>query len=91
MERPMVKLRRPSGASLQRVDEEEWSEECLRDGLDSGGLVAWMYYGAWSIWRDGSGYSGELHQYRQLTDSFEVQPLEFALEKAIEWAKGCAK
>lgn len=79
----------PADAKLQRVGEDEISENILRAGLEAGGLTASMYYGCWDIWRTESGFSGELLQYRSVTDQFTDAPIEQALEKAVEWAAGC--
>lgn len=86
---PAPERRCPADAKLQRVGEDEISENILRAGLEGGGLTASMYYGCWDIWRTESGFSGELLQYRSVTDQFTDAPIEQALEKAAEWAAGC--
>ena len=86
-EPPQSKL--PDGAKLESVDELDTTEATLRKGLESGGLRASMYYGCWKIWRTERGYSGELLQYRSVTDEFSDVTLADALEKASEWASGC--
>ena len=79
----------PPDAALTDVDEDDLSRGTLRAGLEAGGLDASMYYGVWKIWRTAAGFSGELMQYRSVTDSFTDQPIDKALEKAEEWAGGC--
>lgn len=86
---PAPKTSRPDGFKGESVEEFEWTEETLRAGLEKGGLDASMYYGCWNIWKTENGYSGELLQYRNITDSFTDQSVEYALEKAQEWASGC--
>jgi hypothetical protein len=79
----------PPDTVLVDVDEEDLSDGTLRAGLEAGGLSASMYYGVWKIWRTAAGFSGQLMQYRSVTDSFTDRPLDEALEKALEWAGGC--
>lgn len=79
----------PKGAVLASVDEEDLSEETLRQGLEAGGLAAAMYYGCWKVWKTDAGFSGELMQYRSVTDDFEDLPLDEALERASEWGYAC--
>lgn len=86
---PTPKQEVPSKAKLQHVDEDDIQEDTLRKGLLIGGLSASMYYGCWSIWGTDNGYSGELLQYRSVTDKFKNESLKIALEKALEWAQGC--
>lgn len=86
---PAPKTSRPDGFKGEHVEEFGWSEETLRDGLEKGGLDASMYYGCWAIWKTEKGYSGELLQYRNITDSFTDKDQDFALEKSQEWASGC--
>lgn len=90
MTKPAPISKVPDGLALAEVEEGDWSEEALSSGLERGGLTASMYYGCWSIWKTGEAFSGELLQYRSITDAFEGQSLEFALDKAIEWASGCS-
>lgn len=85
LDRPMPRSSRPVDSVLASVDEDDAGEEKLRKGLEAGGLSASMYYGCWAIWKTTEGFSGELMQYRNCTDSFRDQPMEVALEKAEEW------
>jgi len=79
----------PEGFEGWSVEEFGWSDENLRSGLEQGGLTASMYYGCWDIWEIGDRFDGQLLQYRSVTDSFSGEDIDFALEKAIEWAEGC--
>jgi hypothetical protein len=89
LNRPVPKTSCPEGFSGERVDEYEWSEESLLDWLEKSGLEASMYYGCWNIWKTEKGYSGELRQYRTITEAFTDQDTAYALDKAQEWASGC--
>jgi len=89
LDRPRPKTARPDNFIGEDVLEFEWTEYSLKAGLEKGGLSASMYYGCWEIWKTEKDYSGELLQYRNITDSFTDQGVEFALEKAKEWASGC--
>lgn len=79
----------PDSAALTDVYDCEWTVDELRTGLQAGGLSGAMYYGCWTIWKTEAGYSGELFQYRAVTDSFVDASLDAALEKAEEWAENC--
>lgn len=79
----------PEGFNGHIVEEQEWNEEGLQNNLESGGLTAIMYYGCWDIWPTEKGFSGELMQYRAVTDEFEDEPLDVALGKAVHWATNC--
>lgn len=79
----------PPDATLVSVSEDNCTEPELRDALESGGIRASMYYGCFQIWRTESGFSGELHQYRAVTGRFDNEPLEIALQTAVERAGGC--
>ena len=85
LNRPIPKSSLPADAKLTSVQEEDFNEKKARDGLLAGGLHAAMYYGCWSIWKDGDRYSGELMQYRNVTDRLEQASLDEAVEKAEEW------
>ncbi len=78
----------PADANLKDVGN-DWSEESVREGLGSGGIKASMYYGCWSIWKAHESFSGELMQYRSITDHFEDVSFDVALEKALFWAEEC--
>lgn len=74
----------------QIVEEWEWTQDQLRAGLESGGLDAYMYYGCWHIWRtEENRYSGQLMQYRLVTEEFHGLSLEDALAEAIDWGTAC--
>lgn len=79
----------PENAKKTSVEEFEWSEDTLLEGLKGGGLTGCIYYGCWDIWKTDKGFSGELMQYRSCTDEFKDKDINFALEKAQEWASGC--
>jgi len=79
----------PDASKLVDVDEEDLSEKTLRAGLEQGGLEAPMYYGCWRIWKTDSEFSGELMQYRAMTEHFADLPIDEALEKAMEWGAAC--
>ena len=65
-------------------------EDNWRLALERGmGLHALMFYGSWIIWPDGDAFSGELVQYRAMTDSFQKRPIAEALEKAAAWFRVC--
>lgn len=81
----------PNNAILNEVDENNYTDDELEEGLINGGLKASMYYGCWAIWNGQNGYSGELLQYREITEFFEDQPLNIALAKARCWARECAE
>jgi len=83
------KTRCPDPGALVGVDEEDLREETLLAGLNAGGLDAPMYYGCWRIWKTATGFSGELMQYRAMTDQFADAAIEFALQKAQEWGAAC--
>jgi hypothetical protein len=82
--------RTPDDATMETVEEGEWNQESLRSGLEKGGLEASMYYGRWSIWKVGDTFSGELMQYRSVTDAFDGATPDEALEKAEQWAEACS-
>jgi len=86
---PLPQTRRKNSAGLIEVDQDEYTEESLRGGLEAVGLCASQYYGCWRIWKTDTGYSGELLQYRVVTEEFTDKDIEFALEKAEEWVAGC--
>lgn len=79
----------PDRAALAEIEQEDYTEESLRAGLESGGIAASQYYGVWKIWKTESGFSGELLQYRAVTDEFTDISLDDALDKAEEWLEGC--
>lgn len=76
-------------STLVEIEQENYDEVSLRAGLESGGIRASQYYGVWNIWKTPGGYSGELFQYRVVTEEFADQPIEFALEKAECWLEEC--
>lgn len=82
LDRRMPESKCPADAKLESVDEEGFSEEKARAGLEAGGLTASMYYGCWSIWKTDVGFSGELMQYRNVTDRLQNATLDEAVEKA---------
>ena len=88
LDRPAPDTACPKNFDRQRVNY-EWTEESLWSGLEKGGLSATMCYGCWKIWKTEKGYSGELLQYRKITDSFSDDTIEYAFKKAQEWAIGC--
>lgn len=79
----------PKDIDYEEVEEREWSADSLSNAIKRGGLHGCMYFGIWWIWKSPGGYSGELFQYRLVTDHFEDESEEFALNKSIEWASGC--
>jgi hypothetical protein len=87
MPKPVSKC--PDRDKLTGIDQEDWTEEAMKTGLETGGICASQYYGVWKIWKTERGFSGELMQYRAVTDEFTDQPIETALEKAEEWIEGC--
>lgn len=89
LDRPSPRSGCPDDAVLADVDEGDTAPEKLREGLEAGGLTASMYYGCWKIWKTAGGFSGELMQYRNCTDSFQDGPLEEAIERAESWASTC--
>lgn len=91
LDRPKPKSSVPENFKGEEVKEYKWDEESLQKGLLKGGLTALMYYGCWDIWKTQNGFSGELMQYRKVTDTFHDQNLKFALKKAEEWAMGCQR
>jgi hypothetical protein len=86
---PNPKRAQPEGLELAYVDQHDISEATFSAMLQSGGMTALQYYGCWSIWRTENGFSGELLQYRQITESFTDAPLPTALETALYWASEC--
>ena len=87
LDKPIPETSQPEGLKL--LDDEKYSEDGVRSDLESGGLTAAQYYGCWSIWQTPSGYSGELIQYRSVTDRISDAPIDEAIEKAMEWASSC--
>lgn len=79
----------PDRSKLIEIEQEESTEESLRAGLEAGGIRSCQYYGVWKIWKAEQGFSGELMQYRVVTEEFTDQSIEFALEKAEDWVMGC--
>lgn len=89
LSRPMPESKRPGDAKLVSVDDDDLSPETLKRGLEAGGLRAYQYYGCWEIWKTKNGYSGELFQYRAVTDSFDDVSIDDAVQKAETWASNC--
>jgi len=89
LERTPPKSMCPVDAVLAEVDESQFDDDSLRAGLIAGGLEASMYYGVWKIWKDGDGFSGELMQYRVVTETLAKVSLADAVEHAYEWATNC--
>lgn len=54
-----------------------------------GAITASQYYGCWYVWKTEKGYSGELLQYRAVTESFTDIPYGEALDKVEEWFEAC--
>lgn len=79
----------PKDFNGDMVEEFNWTKKSLKTGLENGGLSAHMNYGCWDIWKTENGYSGELLQYRDVTDKFTDKSIKYALAKAQEWASGC--
>ena len=86
-------IKPPKSKAPENIEFTEVGDSIDRDELEnaikSGGICANAYYGCWKIWGSADGYSGELFQYRAITDQFKNQPFDFASAKAIEWAIGC--
>lgn len=89
LNRTAPESRMPADAILQSLDEEDASEEKIREMLLAGGIRASMYYGVWKIWKDGDGYSGQLMQYRNETGRLDRVSLDEAVNTAQEWHGVC--
>lgn len=53
------------------------------------GIKGCMYYGVWRIWPTEKGFSGELIQYRSITDNIKDVSLDDAVNQATEWYRDC--
>jgi hypothetical protein len=74
----------------EKIDDFDHSLEDIAEALKStNGIEASQYYGCWRIWKTEKGFSGELLQYRSVTDEFEGLSFEEALDKAEEWFRDC--
>lgn len=70
---PKPKTSDPKISRWDLVRDNTCDREFLRAGLEKGGLKASMYCGIWKIWKTEKGFSGELLQYRVITESFYNQ------------------
>ena len=70
-------------------DELEYDSDKIHECLKINGVEGCMYYGVWKVWPDEKGFSGELLQYRSITDEFTGVSIDVAVEKCIEWAGVC--
>jgi hypothetical protein len=89
LNKPAPRTGRPQNVEFASVYEDEWTRQSLEDGLQAGGVEGAFYYGCWAGWKTESGYSGELLQYRSVTDSFENVDLDEAVSKLGLWAVRC--
>lgn len=82
------KSKQPAGLILASVAAEDSREDILA-GLANDGIQGNDYYGVWRIWKEGDKYSGELLQYREMTDSFCDASISEAANFAQEWMEVC--
>jgi len=90
LDKPAVRGCRPKDFEGIEIDEDEWTEDALLNGLKEGGLSTSMYYGCWDIWKTEQGFSGELFQCREISESFIDKDADYAFEKAKGWTRDCS-
>ncbi len=85
---PAPDLKAPTDVEYSEIEGPD--EDRIRGFLAAGKNVEGsMCYDCWSVWKTEGGWSGELAQYRSVTESFENVDTDTAVATAYEWACEC--